>query len=132
MIHQIWEEHGVVRQFNGVVTWAEFEKARSEFFNGPLVGALRFAVNDFRDCLSVELTPEELEILAVRTSAEAINRGHGFRVAYVVKATGVPGNILKYLDQDSVRSPSKIFTSYEDAREWATRLLLNHASQGRS
>lgn len=132
MIVQILEEHGVVRRFSGVVTWAEFEKAFEEFSNSRLVGELRFAVNDFRACESIELDPGELETLAARTSATAINRGKGFRVAYVVGDTDVLRTISNYLDQGSVRTPSKIFKTHEDAREWATRMLIKHASQGRS
>lgn len=131
MIEQIWEECGVVRHFSGAVTWADFEKALDDLSKSPHIGNLRFAVNDFRECTSLELAPDELELLAAKTSAAAMNRGQILRVAHVVTATEVLEVILKYLAQDSVRSPTKIFTTYFEAREWATRILLTSDRQSR-
>ncbi len=64
MFEHNWEDRGLVRRFFGHVTADELARSAILGQQDPRFDTMRYVINDFRDCSSVDSPPEAIEEIA--------------------------------------------------------------------
>jgi hypothetical protein len=105
------------RKYSGRIDWRELEKSVIEGHANFRMDSVRFVINDFLDCESVEFNAESIEELAARSSInEKINPRYS--VAFVVTNPDVKSVVDAYLAIGLTKAPTRYFSTVEEALAW--------------
>lgn len=112
-----WESSSLYRKYSGKIGWRELEKSVIEGHANFRMDSVRFVINDFLDCESVEVNAESIEELAARSSINEKNNSR-YSVAFVVTNTDVKSVIDAYLAFGLTKAPTRCFSTVEEAWAW--------------
>ena len=114
----IWEKHGVYRKCSGRVTGKEILQAVQEVESDNRFDLIRYVINDFLDVTEVDVSFEEIKLIAAIDNAAALTNPN-IKVAQVTINSGIEDLAKFYSDRPgNNRYPSKLFLSLDEAREW--------------
>jgi hypothetical protein len=117
MFEHIWEERGLVRRFVGHVTAEELANSAILGQQDPRFDSMRYVINDFRDCTSVNTPPEAIEEIAA-TDAGAAKSNDRIHIATVSDNPDVLAITEMYQRAGYSPYPTRNFNTLEAAREW--------------
>ncbi len=122
MVEIIWEPRGVIRHFFGDVTEREVDEsairiqAHSEFDDKIYI------INDFRDCTSLTISQEAIDLLAIRASV-ANQRKARFRSVIVGDLPAVKAMAKKIHEAGLYGRPFGRVDTMEEARVFVSAIL---------
>ena len=117
MFDHIWEKSGLVRRFFGHVSIEELERSTILGQQDARFDAMRFVINDFRDCSSVSTPPAAIEEIAARDAGAALTNSRT-RIATVSKNPAVLAITDLYEKAGYSPYPTRNFSTMEAAQEW--------------
>ena len=113
-----WEPpDGVLKRHFGHVTGEEVLEAVQRTEEDPRFDALHYAINDFRDCTSLAVSPVTVQEVAAVDCAAAHSNAR-IRVAIVTTRSDVKAMSNAYANDPLTRFDTRIFETMEDARRW--------------
>jgi hypothetical protein len=115
----IWEPDGVVRRFWGHVTSAEIAGSAEHVEADCRFDDLHYVINDFSDCISVDMPDAIIEEIAAKDGAAA-NSNSRIRIAVVSDHPDVLQIADAYMAQSLSPYVAKNFGSMEAARTWVS------------
>jgi hypothetical protein len=117
MFEHIWEERGLVRRFIGHVTAEELANSAILDQQDPRFDTMRYVINDFRACTSVNAPPEAIEEIAA-TDAGAARTNDTIHIATVSDDPDVLAITDMYQKAGYSPYPTQNFNTMEAARAW--------------
>lgn len=112
-----WESRGIVCRFWGHVTAAEVAESVDNIQGDFRFDALRYVLNDFSDCASVDMPRAKLEEIAAKDGAAA-RTNSGIRIAVVSDHPDVLRMTDAYMAEALSPYVAKNFGSMAAARSW--------------
>lgn len=113
----IWEDHGLVRRFYGHVTADELAKSAIQGQQDPRFDVMRYVINDFRDCSSVDVPPHAIEEIAA-TDSGAAKTNDRIRIATVSSDASILAISDMYEKAALSPYPVRNFSTLDAARKW--------------
>ena len=115
----IWEPHGVVKRFFGVLTGRDIVESVERIEADPRFDACRHVINDLLAVERVDVSATDVEYVA------AIDRGAALtnpdiRVAFVTTSPRLVALAEQYAEGGQSAYPTRIFDALVVARAWAT------------
>lgn len=113
-----WEApDGVLKRYFGHVTDSEVLEGNQQVEADPRFDELRYVVNDFTDCTSLETSSPDVEAIAAIDGAAAVSNS---RIRIAIVATHVDVLAVSRAYASSSRNPydTRIFESVDEARAW--------------
>jgi hypothetical protein len=117
MFEHNWEDRGLVRRFFGHVTADELARSAILGQQDPRFDTMRYVINDFRDCSSVDAPPEAVEEIAA-TDAGAAMTNKSIRIATVSNNPAILAISDLYEKAGYSPYPVRNFSTIEAARKW--------------
>jgi hypothetical protein len=124
MYQLTWEASGgLLRTYSGTVGWAEMNESIAKVHGDPRYEDLRYVINDFTQCDSLDITRDQLEDIAARVSGAEYSHKQRkilkhFRTAYVVTTPTVRDTVVAFFEAIIVDTPVNIFETLPEARAW--------------
>lgn len=113
----VWEAHGVIKQFSGLVNGEELLRAGTDTEADPRFDSYRYVINDFLDCTGFSIaSPVVEEIAAIDWAASRANSR--IRVAVVATAPEIIEASRQYAASPLNVYPTRIFPTMAEARAW--------------
>lgn len=117
--HIVWEAHGLVHYFSGVLTGTELLAAIETAHADPRFDGAKYAISDFTGCTGLLLSDVEPELISAIAGAAALSRNKFSRSAFVISNP----NFFEHFDQfiESPLSPpdTRRFSTLDEAKQWA-------------
>lgn len=117
MFEHIWEERGLVRRFVGHVSAEELARSTILGQQDLRFDTMRYVINDFRDCTSINAPLEVIEVIAATDSGAAMSNNR-IRIATVSDKPDVLAITDMYQKAGYSPYPTRNFDTIEAAREW--------------
>jgi hypothetical protein len=117
MFEHNWEERGLVRRFSGHVTADELSRSAILGQQDPRFDTMRYVINDFRDCSSVDVPPEAVEEISA-TDAGAAMTNTSIRIATVSDNPAILVISDMYEKAGYSPYPVRNFSTIDAARKW--------------
>lgn len=118
MIEHHWEDHGLVRRYDGVVSLKEIAQSDSSVQADARFDDIHYIIDDFRDCANVvDIDKELVDELAAIASA-AVRFPTVFRHAVVAKSPAVLKLADDFANSGFINFPDKQFQDMSEARTW--------------
>lgn len=109
--------NGLIKRHIGHVTGNEVLKANVQAESDSRFDTLRYVINDFLDCTSLTVLPEDIaEISAIDKAASASNSK--IRIAIVATNPGVLAAANVYANDPLAAFTIRLFNSMNDAESW--------------
>jgi hypothetical protein len=112
-----WEPRGVHRRYFGDVTIEERERSFDLICGDPRFDGLRYAITNYLEVVSYEVTPQATEEIAARHIAPLVTNPHIIMAAVVVDATIVEA-IRHFISLNFITQPYRSFATEREARAW--------------
>ncbi|MDP1525486.1 MAG: hypothetical protein Q8M20_06735 [Rhodocyclaceae bacterium] len=107
----------VIKRHFGNVIGSELMAAVAETESDPRFDTLRYVINDFRDCVSLTVSTEEIEeISAIDYAAAASNPN--ILIAVVATLPDVVAAANAYANDPLAAYKTRVFSSMDEARLW--------------
>jgi hypothetical protein len=117
MFEHIWEDRGLVRRFYGHVTFDELAKSAILGQQDSRFDTMRYVINDFRECSSVDVPPHAIEEIAA-TDAGAAMTNDRIRIATVSSDAAILAISDMYEKAGYSPYPVRNFSTIDAARKW--------------
>ena len=113
-----WEPPGgVIKRHFGQVTGREMVAAAGRIEGDSRFDALRYVINDFRDCKEQKVSLMEIEDMAAIDSVSA-TYNKSLRIAVVATNPDVVEAANTYASNPLTAHTTRVFSSMVDARRW--------------
>ena len=112
-----WEPCGVYRRYHGDVTLAERRISFDRICADPRFDALRYAITDYLDVKSYEITPRATKEIAALHIAP-LHTNPRIVVAAVVVDPSIVEAIEHFISLAFTQLPYRIFPTQQEARAW--------------
>lgn len=118
MIEHQWEDHGLVRKFEGVVSLKELAQSDAIVQADARFDEIHFIIDDFRACANVvDIDKELVDELAAIASA-AVRFPMVFRHAVVATSPMVLKLAEDFVNSGFINFPDRQFQDMGEARAW--------------
>lgn len=113
-----WLNQGVIVNYKGLLSADEVFKANNEITINPDFGLLKFIIFNYLDAKPKNIKLGNLtETLNMRFDAAIVNPY--LRIAYASADDKITNELNKMLDKELTPFETKIFSTLNDAKEWA-------------
>lgn len=115
----VWEDRGVYWKYNDSITGAEVIEGSTSIYGDARFDDLLYKLVDFSDAESVEMTQEEVAIIAFQHKAAEISNRH-IKNAIIIKPGCKLASLFASFFKDS-KWEVEIFDDIESASKWVDR-----------
>ena len=115
----IWEDNGVYWKYSGAVTGDEIVEASTSIYGDPRFISLTYKFVDFLDAQSVDITKEQLALIAYQHLAAERANPYIKNVILVKTGQRLAKDFAAFFDKSSWEV--RIFTDLDKASEWVGR-----------
>jgi hypothetical protein len=115
----IWEPRGVYRRYFGDVSIVQRRQSFDRICADPRFDDLRYAITDYRDVESYEITDHATEEIAALHIAP-LRTNPNIIIAAVVTDERIIASIRHFISLRFITQPYRIFATIEEARLWVS------------